>query len=124
MASSPPEIFSKPPVMIEIKVLMNSAIEEVLSFKCCNLHGLNMEIHLKNLDSEPVTVPNVCELLDAEGEKLRINNLYPVGPYTLPPGESLACYSSLPEEMFTRYQWIIFRDTLNREHRAPVSQSG
>ena len=34
--------------MIDIKVIMNSSVEEVLSFKCCNLHDQNLEIHLKN----------------------------------------------------------------------------
>ena len=40
--------------MLEIHVIMNSSIEEVLSFKCCNLHDQNCEIHLKNIGTEPI----------------------------------------------------------------------
>jgi len=108
--------------MIEIKVFMNSAVEEVLSFKCCNLHGQNMEIHLKNTGEEPLTVPGACELVGTDEEKrLRIENLFPPGPYQLPPGEPLACYCSLEDEVFCRYSWIVFQDAQGQEHRAPLN---
>jgi hypothetical protein len=108
---------------LDIKVIMNSSVEEVLSFKCCHLHDQNLEIHLKNVGQEPVTVPSCFELV-GQGERLRIDYLYPPGRYTLPPGEVTACYCSLTDEVYARFQWIVFRDTEGREHRAPLHQQG
>ncbi len=87
--------------MIEIKVIMNSSIEEVLSFKCCNLHDQNLEIHLKNQGTEPVTVPSACRLVN-ENEHYQINTLYPAGGFTIMPGEAQACYSFLEEELYLK----------------------
>ncbi len=107
--------------MIRIRPIMNSSVEEVISFKCCNLHGLNLEIHLENLEDEPVTVPGGCELVgEREEDRFRIDFLYPPGPYTLRPRDPLACYCSLADEIFERYRWIVFRDRRGREHRAPL----
>lgn len=107
--------------MIDIRVIMNSSVEEVLSFRCCNLHDQNMEIHLKNLEEGPVTVPGSCDLVgETEEDRFRIDTLFPPGPYTLQPGEPLACYCTLLDEVFERYRWIVFRDDRGREHRAPL----
>jgi len=109
--------------VIDIKVIMNSSVEEVISFKCCNLHDQNMEIHLKNLDEQPLTVPGSCDLVgEDEEERFRIDYLFPPGPYTLQPGELVACYCTLLDEVFERYQWIVFLDDQGREHRAPLIQ--
>jgi hypothetical protein len=108
--------------VIDIRLFMNSSVEEVISFKCCNLHGLNLEIHLKNIGEMPVTVPGGCELVgEREEERFRIDYLYPPGPYTLQPGEPRACYCTLAEEIYERYRWIVFRDHRGREHRAPLT---
>ncbi len=112
----------RPEGRLEIKVLMNSSIEEILSFKCCNLHDQNMEIHLKNLGPDSLTVPGLCELVgENEEDRFRIETLFPVGPYNLPPGEVVACYCTLADETYARYGWIVFRDTEGREHRAELS---
>lgn len=109
--------------MIHIKVIMNSSVEEILSFKCCNLHGQNLEIHLTHPGPEPLSVHGHCDLLgDREGERYRVANLFPPGPYRLLPGEPLACYASLEEEVFRRYRWIVFQDLGGEEHRAALER--
>ena len=95
--------------MLEIKVIMNSSIEEVLSFKCCSLHDQNLEIHLKNKGSTPVAVPSACSLFN-ENEHYQINTLFPVGGFIIMPGETQACYSFLDEEIYLKFQWIVFKD--------------
>jgi hypothetical protein len=110
--------------MLEIHVIMNSSIEDVLSFKCCNLQDQNLEIHLTNLGSDPITVPNSCELVSERGERFRIDTLYPGGDYTIPPGEVTACYCMLAEEIYGRYDSIVFTDTEGREHLAALRASG
>jgi hypothetical protein len=109
-------------VMLEIRVIMNSSIEDVLSFKCCNLHDQNFEIHLKNLGQNPITVPSSCELIGEQG-RVRLEALYPGGTYTIPPGEMTACYCTLAEDVYDRYQSIAFIDTEGREHLAPLRAS-
>jgi len=97
--------------MLEIYAIMNSSIEDVLSFKCCNLHDQNFEIHLKNTGSDPITVSNSCELVNEQGERFRIDTLYPGGDNTIPPGEVAAFYCTLAEEIYARYDSIVFTDT-------------
>ena len=93
--------------MLEINVIMNSSIEDVLSFKCCNLHDQNCEIHLKNTGLDPIRVPSSCELI-GDDSTLRIDTLYPGGTYTIQPGDVTACYCTLGEEVFARaaFPWI------------------
>jgi len=111
--------------MIRIRLFMNSSVEEVISYKCCNLHDLNLEIHLENRGEDPVRVPGACELVgEREEDRLRIDFLYPPGPYTLPPGEPVACYCTMLDETYQRYRWIVFRDERGREHRAPLTPPG
>jgi hypothetical protein len=108
--------------MLKIEVIMNSSIEEVLSFKCCNLHDQNFEIHLRNVGTEPIRVPSACELV-GEGARLRIETLYPAGTYTVAPGEVTACYCTLTEEVFAKYDAILFTDTEGRRYRAPLRKA-
>ena len=105
--------------MLLIKVIMNSAVEEILAFKCCHMLDQNLEIHLKNLGQEPLSVPSSCELVN-ERDRMRIDYLYPQGGYVVQPGELVAFYCSLPDEVFEKYQSIVFRDAVGREHTAPL----
>ena len=105
--------------MLEIHVIMNSSIEDVLSFKCCNLHDQNCEIHLKNTGPDPIRVLSSCELI-GEDSGFRIDTLYPGGPYTIQPGDVTACYCTLGEDVFARYGSIVFTDTEGRQYRAPL----
>ncbi len=100
-------------------MIMNSSIEEVLSFKCCSLHDQNLEIHLKNQGREPVTVPSACRLV-CEKDNYLIDTLFPAGGITIMPGEAQACYSSLDEDIYLKYQWIVFEDNQGQEYRAPL----
>ncbi len=109
--------------MLEIRVIMNSSIEEVLSFKCCNLHDQNCEIHLKNTGGESIRVPSSCELTGKDSG-LRIDTLYPGGTCTIAPGETTAYYCTLDEELLAKYQSIVFTDTEGRRYRAPLKQTG
>ncbi len=109
--------------MLEIRVIMNSTVEDVISFKCCNLHDQNLEIHLKNTGSEVLEIPNACELVGEEG-RYRIEYLYPAGPYRLEPGEVTACYCTLADEVFDRHRRIVFTDTQGRRYEAPLREEG
>jgi|YNPNPStandDraft_1061719.scaffolds.fasta_scaffold03771_4 hypothetical protein len=109
--------------MLKIDVIMNSSVEEVLAFKCCHLMDQNLEIHVTNLAREPVRVKNSCELVRGE-ERLRIDYLYPPGGYTIQPGDTVAFYCTLSDEVFERYESIVFRDDRGREHTAALRPAG
>ncbi len=64
-------------------------MEEVLNFKCVSARDQNLEIRLTNSGKDIVTVESWCEL-ESENETIRIDYLYPHGPQTLAPGESVA----------------------------------
>ena len=107
--------------MLEIHVIMNSSIEDVLSFKCCNLHDQNCEIHLRNTGPDPIQVSSSCELIGEDSE-FRIDTHYPGGPDTIQPGDVTACYCTLGEDVFSRYRTIVFTDTEGRRHSAPLKR--
>jgi len=101
--------------MLKIKLLMNSSIEEVLDFKCCNLHEQNLEIHVTNAGAAPLEVPSYCDL-ERDQESLRLDFLYPPGVHSLPPGETLAFYCTLDESILSQYRRIVFYDSTGRRH--------
>ena len=105
--------------MLKIKVIMNSSLEEVLDFKCCNLHEQNLEIHLTNAGPEQLEVKSCCDL-ESEAESLRLDYLYPPGLHPLPPGETLAFYCTLDEKVLARFQRIVFYDSQGRRHASEI----
>ncbi len=55
--------------MLEIRPIMNSAMEEILAFKtCCGLKMFdqNLEILIRNTGNDPVTIPS-CFRLEGDG---------------------------------------------------------
>ena len=63
--------------MLEIRINMNSEVEEVLAFKtCCNLKmaDQNLEILIENKGISPVVVPSYFDL-EGDGDPLRIHPL-------------------------------------------------
>jgi len=105
--------------MLQIRVIMNSTIEEVLDFKCCNLREQNLEIHVTNTGPEALQVKSGCDL-ESEAESLRLDYLYPPGLQTIPPGETLAFYCTLEETVLARFQRIVFYDSQGRRHASEI----
>ena len=67
--------------MLEIRLIMNSAVEDILSFKtCCGLKMFdqNLEIHLINRGPSPVVVPSCFDLETPEGVR-RIDTPHAAG---------------------------------------------
>lgn len=105
--------------MLQIKMIMNSSIEEVLDFKCCNLRDQNCEIHVTNSGPEPLEVKSRCDL-ESETESLRLDYLYPPGLHSIPPGETLAFYCTLEETVLAKFQRIVFWDSQGRRHASEI----
>jgi hypothetical protein len=98
--------------MIEVRPIMNTSAEEVLSFKtCCGLrmHGQNLEIHLVNHGDRTVVIRGYFDMDGEHGTK-RITKLLPPGDIIVPPGETVACYCQMDEAEWNRSRSLAFFD--------------
>ena len=98
--------------MLQINIIMNSAVEEIFAFKtCCGLRVMdqNLEIHVKNIGDRAVTVPSWFDLVGENGSR-RISNLTPPGEHRLAPGELIGFYCYMDEELWNKADSVVFHD--------------
>jgi hypothetical protein len=106
--------------VLEIRVNMNSSVEDVLAFKtCCNLKmaDQNLEILVENKGSSPVVVPSYFDL-ESDTGAVRIQTLIPSGDQTIKPGEVIAFYCQMDETLFSKSKRLVMYDSKN--NRYPV----
>lgn len=99
--------------MIEIRPIMNSCAEDILSFKtCCGLRMFeqNLEVHLVNRGDQPVVVRGYFDLVGEQGTK-RITTVMPPGDTVVPPGETIARYCQMDEALWNHSRALTFYDT-------------
>jgi hypothetical protein len=102
--------------MLDVKIIMNSAMEEVLGFKCCGLPDQNLEMHIRNIGDHPVTVSGSFDL-ENEKETLTCSHLFPPWEQTIPPKEAVAFYCSMDESVWNRYQTLTVSDKEGNVYR-------
>lgn len=106
--------------VLEIRLNMNSSVEDVLAFKtCCNLKmaDQNLEILVENRGVSPVVVPSHFDL-EGEDEPVRIQTLIPSGDQTVKPGEVTAFYCQMDEILWKKSKRLVMFDSDG--HRYPV----
>jgi hypothetical protein len=102
---------------------MNSAAEDILSFKtCCGLKMFdqNLEIHLTNRSPAPIIVPSHFDLETAQGTQ-RIDHLLPSGDLRIEPGEIKALYCCMDENLWNKAGKVIFYDREGNRYPVPIS---
>lgn len=99
--------------MLDVKVFMNSSIEDVLAFKCCNLADQNLEIHVKNLGISKIRVPSHF-LLKGKSREMTLKTVYPPGGQIVAPGEAAAFYCSMDEDLWKHFNAITAFDDNGR----------
>ena len=110
--------------MLEIRPIMNSAVEEIFAFKgCCGIRSIdqNLEIQLRNVGDRPVVVPSHFVLKGKSGSQ-RIENLMPHGEQRIAPGDIKAFYCYLDDAAWDAAEELIFYDS--EEHEYPVKIGG
>jgi hypothetical protein len=107
--------------MLEIKVIMNSCVEEVLGFKCCNLSGMNLEIIIHNRGNQATVTPDFFVLENESGTET-FRNLYPPWPQTIAPGDCTAQYCNMDENCWQKYRTLIISDKDGRPYRIPIDR--
>ena len=95
--------------MLDVKIILNSAMEEVLGFKCCGLPDQNLEMHVRNLGDHPVTVSGSFRL-ENEKETFACNHLFPPWEQRIPPGDAVAFYCSMDEPIWNRYSTLAINE--------------
>ncbi|MBW1643499.1 MAG: hypothetical protein JRJ76_11730, partial [Deltaproteobacteria bacterium] len=87
--------------MLDVTIIKDTAMEDVLAFKCCNLPDQNLEIHIRNTGERPVGIQGYIEL-ENDNETMRCNHLYPPWERSLSPGEVAAFYCNMDKEQWNR----------------------
>jgi hypothetical protein len=105
--------------MLEIRVFVNSAVGEVLAFKCCALPDQNLEIHLRNTGDRPVVLSGFFVVENAS-ESREVANVYPPGAITVPPQDVTAVYSYMDSSEWERYETITFFEPSGKAYRFPA----
>ena len=107
--------------MLNVKVIMNSFMEEVLSFKCSSLHDQNLEMHVLNRGDHPVTVPGYFRL-ENENASLECRHLYPPWEQTIKPGEGAAFYCSLDPLVWGQYRYLTIVDSEGNSYKFSIKE--
>ncbi len=95
--------------MLKVKIIMNSVMEEILSFKCCGLHNQNLEMHVDNSGDSPLTVLSRFRL-EGKGKVLDCDHLFPPGGQLIQPGTGAAFYCALDETEYREYERLCIFD--------------
>ncbi len=102
--------------MLKVKIIMNSVMEEILAFRCCNIPNQNLEMHVDNTGDQPVTVPGRFTLENENGI-LECSHLFPPWGQTIEPGTGAAFYCSMDESEWERYQTLTIFDGEGNTYR-------
>ena len=112
--------------MVHIRVIMNSAVEDVFNFKtgcCLRLFDQNLEIHLENRRSHPVIIPSYFDLEGEDGDVRRIATLMPAGNHEMAPRDIKAFYCQMDEQLWNRSKSLTFYDDKGNVYPVRIEQS-
>jgi len=93
--------------MLELKIMMNSSVEEILDFKCCHLQGMNLELSLKNQGDESFEAPTSFKL-EPDEKSHPLFYLYPPWTQQIEPGTCLSLYCNMSDNILPQYRIIRF----------------
>ena len=111
--------------MLEIRPIMNTSAEDILSFRtCCSIRvwDQNLEIHVINNGREPVVVPSYFDLENNKGIK-RIETLMPAGEHRIDPGQMMAFYCYMDEVLWKEARRIVFYDSEGNAFGVEIEKS-
>ncbi len=109
-------------IMLKLKIIMNSNLEEVLSARCVGLHNQNLELHVQNNGDETVTISGGY-VLENNTETFKCGQLFPPWEQPIYPGRTLAFYSSMDENIWNKFNTITISDTKGNGYSFPTSKA-
>jgi hypothetical protein len=113
--------------MIHIRIIMNSAVEDVFNFKtgcCLRLFDQNLEIQVENRRPFPVTIPSYFDLEGEDGSLQRIATLMPNGNQEIRPGEIKAFYCQMDEQLWNSSKSLTFYDIEGNPYPVKINGDG
>jgi hypothetical protein len=107
--------------MLEITVIMNSAVAEVFACKCCGggLPDQNLEIQVRNAGNRPVHMADRFDLEGPEGRRAW-TAVCPAGGRTIAPGDVGGLYAAMDEALWERFTTLVLYDGEGRPHRVSL----
>lgn len=109
--------------MLDIRVIMNSPVEEILAFRtCCSLKMFdqNLEVHVTNRGVGPVTVPSYFDIEGERGFRHRIDTLIPPGKHRIKVGEIIAFYCYMDGALWNRSLRMVFYDSEGNQYPVEI----
>lgn len=109
--------------MLRIRFIMNSAVEEIFSFKsCCGLlraFDQNLEIQVTNTGHNTIEMPSH---FDAQGDQdaQRVHTLLPHGAHRIEPGQIKGFYCFMDETVWRRMTQATFYDRDGNRYMVPI----
>jgi hypothetical protein len=108
--------------MLDIRLNMNSAVEDVLNFKtCCGLQAQdqNLEILVSNRGDAPVELPARFDL-EVAGQTLHFAHLMPAQGIRVEPGAVQAFYCQMDEALWAKAERIVLFDRADGFYPVPI----
>ena len=107
--------------MLDVKIFINSAIEDILAFKCCNLPDQNLEFHVINKGEKSASIKNYF-ILENERESITVHTIYPPWKQIIEPGSAVAYYCSFDLSEWERYDTFVIEDMNGKYFRFPLKE--
>ncbi len=110
--------------MLEIRIIMNSPVEDILAFKtCCGLRmwDQNLEILVSNRGERDIVVPSHFDLEGDFGSR-RVETLTPHGEKCIKPGEIIAFYCYLDEAIWATARRLVFHDSEGNPYAVAIPE--
>jgi len=107
--------------MLDVRVILDSPVEAVLDFKCCQLPGLNVEVLVRNEGEAPAVVRGRLHYRAPDGSAGALD-LYPYWPLTLAPGEVAAFYGGVDADRLRRCDRIEIEDERGRRYAGRICE--
>ena len=108
--------------MLKLTIIMNSGVEEILEFKCCNLLEMNLELVFQNIGDVPIPVPHKF-ILENDIEREEFANVYPPWKQTIAPRDYASIYCSMDERIWDKFQNLIITDEKGNESVFPIPET-
>ena len=105
--------------MLNIAIIVDSPVEAVLDFKCCQLAGLNIEVLVRNQGPVPATVGGPLRFTAADGSAGYLD-LYPFGLVAVAPGDVAALYGSMDADRLRQCHRFTLCDGAGRVHAGRI----
>ena len=105
--------------MLKLTIIMNSGIEEILEFKCCNLLDMNLELIFQNTGNTTVEVPKKF-ILENDSNREEFRNIYPPWKQIIAPRDYASIYCNMEDSTWGKFQNLIITDEKGHELSFPI----